>query len=65
MNQHSGIKITEICYTRAFYTWDTAHMKGKVKLSRCLTNKHHTIKGMLGVEVWLHAFLNSALDGGE
>jgi hypothetical protein len=37
--------------------------KGKVKLSLCLT-KHHAKKMYWGVEVQLHAFLISALDGG-
>jgi hypothetical protein len=27
--------------------------------------KHHTIQVYVGVNVWLHAFLTSALDGGE
>jgi hypothetical protein len=39
-------------------------VKVKVKLSLCLT-KHHAMKTYWGVEVKLHAFLNSALDGGE
>jgi hypothetical protein len=38
--------------------------KVKLKLSLCLT-KHHAMKMYWGVEVWLHAFLISALDGGE
>jgi hypothetical protein len=38
--------------------------KVKVKLSLCLT-KHHVMKTYWGVEVYLHAFLISALDGGE
>jgi hypothetical protein len=38
--------------------------KCKVKLSLCLI-KHHSIKTYGGVEVYLHAFLISALDGGE
>jgi hypothetical protein len=35
----------------------------KVKLSLCLT-KHHTIKTYWGVEVYLHIFFTSVLDGG-
>jgi hypothetical protein len=38
--------------------------KLKIKLSLCLT-KHHAMKTYLGVEGQLHAFLTSALDGGE
>jgi hypothetical protein len=38
-------------------------MKVKVK-SLCLA-KHHTMKTYWGVEVWMHAFLTLALDGGE
>jgi len=36
----------------------------KVMLSLCLT-KHHAMKMQWGVEVQLHAFLSSAIDGGE
>jgi hypothetical protein len=36
----------------------------KVKLTLCLA-KHHAIKTYWGVEVYLHAFLTLALDGGE
>jgi hypothetical protein len=36
----------------------------KVKLSLCLT-KHYTMKTSEGVEVYLHAFLTSALFGSE
>jgi hypothetical protein len=36
----------------------------KVKLSPCLA-KYHAMKTYWGMEVYLHAFLTSALDGGE
>jgi hypothetical protein len=36
----------------------------KVNLSRALT-EHHTMKACWGMEVQLHAFLTTALDGGE
>jgi hypothetical protein len=39
-------------------------VKVKVKLSLCL-NKHHAMKAYWGVEVERHAFLTSALEGGE
>jgi hypothetical protein len=35
-----------------------------LKLSLCLT-KHHAVKTYVGMEVWLHPFLTSALDGDE
>jgi len=35
-----------------------------MKLSLCLT-KHHAMQMYGGVEVWLHAFLNSAPDGSK
>jgi hypothetical protein len=38
--------------------------KVKVKLSLCLT-KHYTMETYWGLEVKLHTFLSSALDGGE
>jgi len=39
--------------------------KGKmVKLSLCLT-KHHVIKTYWGMDVQLHTFSTSAIDGGE
>jgi hypothetical protein len=38
--------------------------KDGFKLSLCLT-RHHAIKTYWEVEVYLHAFLTSALDGGE
>jgi hypothetical protein len=39
-------------------------VKVKVELSLCLI-KHHAVKTYWGVEVYLQAFLTSALDGGE
>jgi hypothetical protein len=39
-------------------------IKVKVKLPLCLI-KHRAIRTYGGVGVWLHAFLTSALDGGE
>jgi hypothetical protein len=36
----------------------------KVKMPLCLT-KHHAMKSYWGVEIQFHAFLISALDGGE
>jgi predicted PolB exonuclease-like 3'-5' exonuclease len=44
----------------------TINTKGRVKakLLLCLT-KHHTMKTYVGVEIQLHAFLTSGLDGGE
>jgi hypothetical protein len=38
--------------------------KGKVKLSLCLI-KHYAMKAYEGVDVQIHIFLTSALDGGE
>jgi hypothetical protein len=38
-------------------------VKVKVKLPLCLT-KHHAMKVYWGMEVQLHTFLTSALDGG-
>jgi hypothetical protein len=40
------------------------HLLKKIKLSLCLT-KYHSIKTYWIMEVRLHAFLISALDGGE
>jgi hypothetical protein len=40
------------------------YVKVKAKMSLCLT-KHHAMKTHWGVEVYLHAFLTSALHGGE
>jgi hypothetical protein len=40
------------------------YSKIKVKLSLCCT-KYHTMKTLRRVEVQLHTFLNSALDGGN
>jgi hypothetical protein len=39
-------------------------LKVTIKLSLCLT-KHHTMKTYLRVEVYLHAFIISALDGSD
>jgi hypothetical protein len=39
-------------------------LKGKVVPVRNFT-ENHAMKSYCGVEVWLHAFLNSALEGGE
>jgi hypothetical protein len=39
-------------------------VKKGIKLSLCLI-KHHAIKIYVEVEVWLHAFLTSVLDGGD
>jgi len=36
----------------------------KVKLPQCLS-KHHAINMYGGIEVYLHAFLTSVLDGDE
>jgi hypothetical protein len=38
--------------------------KGKGKVARAL-KEHHNMKAYWGVEVQLHAFLSSVLDGGE
>jgi hypothetical protein len=36
----------------------------KVKILVCLI-KHHAMKTYEGVEIWIHEFLSSALDGRE
>jgi hypothetical protein len=38
--------------------------KGRIKSSLCLT-KHHDMKAYCGMKAQLHAFLTSALEGGE
>jgi hypothetical protein len=40
-------------------------IKYKVKVTSLCLTKQHTTKAYWGVEVELHAFLTSALDGGE
>jgi hypothetical protein len=38
---------------------------GKAQKCPCALTEHHAMKTYWGVELWLHVFLTSALDGGE
>jgi hypothetical protein len=53
-----------VCVCEYIYIYINCKVKVKLKLSLCLT-KHHAMKTYCGVEVQLHAFLISVLDGGE
>jgi hypothetical protein len=68
MNKEERLRALEDrVLTRIFEHRDDSVTGGKgkkVKLSLCLT-KHHAMKTYWGMEVYLHAFLTSALDGGE
>jgi hypothetical protein len=61
--QVSGSIIFLRSLIRKYHQFHIVKVK-KVKLSLCLI-KHHVMKTYWGVEVYLHAFLNSALHGGE
>jgi hypothetical protein len=61
-SQSVSLKVTREILRQAFVM--LVKLKVKVKLSLCLT-KNHTMKTYWGVEVELHAFLTSALDGDE
>jgi hypothetical protein len=55
---------TENCRENSVLVFRILLKKVKVRLSLCLT-KHHSIKAYWWMEVYLHAFLALALDGGE
>jgi hypothetical protein len=60
----SSFKFLINCRTDSLLTYLLTDGKVKLKLSLCLT-KHHLMKECGLMEVWPHAFLTSALDGGE
>jgi hypothetical protein len=64
-----GAKLKQCANIRKLKTGNSTDcklIKGKVKvnLSLCLT-KHHAVKTYWEVEVYIHTFLTSSLDGGE
>jgi hypothetical protein len=40
-------------------------LKSKGKIVPVLVTKHHAMKGYWGMDMYVHEFLTSALDGGE